>query len=412
MISTTLCGTIELGNVNIKCVIFNIKDDNSWEVLSSSLVKTQGIHNGVIVNPSKATSVIRLCISEAEKKAGVQLKKINVIFEQPEFLCTKFSKYRKIDGAKIHQEDIEFLLKESKKEVTRNDLKQKIIHIFNHNYIVDGKTFIEEPIDVYADSLSHEMTFITMPKNNIKNIYQVFIDCDIEIERMISTTFALAAELLGSDEFKFGSILIDIGSEKTSLGVFKNFALIHSTTFPIGINHLTKDISKVFSLNLIDSENIRNKIDFSFENKNTLFDDNAIIKEIFFKNSNFKKISKNLIYNVVKFRLEEIFGLIRKQINLPEIKSNFGVNFFITGGGSNLLNIENFCSNFFNADVKKLQKGENKSKNLSNSEENFIACLGALKIIKDGWETEAIPESPNKYTEKMGFFSKIFGERH
>ena len=72
-------------------------------------------------------------------------------------------------------------MKEAKKHVIRNDDTQSIIHIFNHNYIVDGKTFLEEPIGVYADTLSHEMTFITMPKNYFKNINQAFIECDIEV---------------------------------------------------------------------------------------------------------------------------------------------------------------------------------------------------------------------------------------
>ena len=58
----------------------------------------------------------------------------------------KFSKHKKIDGSKIHKDDIEFLLKEAKKQLILNDKNQSIIHIFNHNYIVDGKIFLEEPI--------------------------------------------------------------------------------------------------------------------------------------------------------------------------------------------------------------------------------------------------------------------------
>ena len=41
--------------------------------------------------------------------------------------------------------------------------------------------------------------------------------------------------------------------------------------------------------------------------------------------------------------------------------------------------------------------------------EEFAACLGALHVIKEGWETEAIPESINKNNQKLGFFAKIFG---
>ena len=47
---------------------------------------------------------------------------------------------------------------------------------------------------------------------------------------MISSTFALGAKVLNNNELKFGSILIDIGFEKTSLGLFKNLAIIHSIT--------------------------------------------------------------------------------------------------------------------------------------------------------------------------------------
>jgi len=404
MNSNNLVGVIELGNISLKCVIFKINDDNTFEILSSSKTNSDGIHNGVIINLTKASNAIRSCISVAEKNAKILLKKINVVIEQPEFLCTKFSKHKKIDGSKIHKEDIAFLLKEGKKQVMLNDSKHSVIHIFNYNYIVDGKTFIEEPIGVYANFLSHEMTFITMPKNNLKNINQAFIDCDIEIERLISSTFALGAKLLNDNQLKFGSILIDIGFEKTSMGLFKNLALAHSTTLPIGTNHITKDISKVCSLSLDVSETIRDKIDFSFQNNNSIFDENGYLKNIYFDNTNYRKISKSLILNVIKARLDEIFEILKKQIILTGLNLNSGMSFFILGGGSNLLNLEEYCSNFFGSNVENLERRS--KKNLNN---NMDACFGAFKIIKDGWETEAIPENVNKNNEKMGFFAKIFG---
>ena len=347
MIPENLKAVIELGNVNIKCIIFNV-NNNVPEILSTNINNSEGIHNGVIVNPSKAANAIRLCIGKAEKKANVSLKKINVILEQSEFLCTKFSKERKIDGSKISKEDIEFLLKEAKKQVVLNDEKQSIIHIFNHNYLVDGKMFVEEPIDVYADYLSHEMTFITMPKNNIKNIKQVFINCDIEIDRFISSIFALAANILEKNDLQVGSTIIDFGFEKTSLGLFKNFALIHSTTFPIGINHIIKDISKVCSLSFEESEIIKNNIDFSFKDNTKIFS-NGYLKNNYFSSSNFRKISESLLLNVVKARVEEIFKLIKNQIKLMESNSIFEKRIFIVGGGSNIKNIKYYCNEIFSS---------------------------------------------------------------
>ena len=399
-------GIIELGNINIKCLIFRVNEDDTSEILSTAVTRSEGIHNGVIVNLASASQAIRSCISTSETKAKVSLKKINVVIEQSEFLCTKFSKQRKIDGSKIHKDDIEFLLKEAKKQVTHNDDKQSIIHIFNHNYIVDGKAFAEEPIGVYADSLSHEMTFITMPKNNLKNINQAFIDCDIEIERLISNTFALGVKLLNNKELEFGSILIDMGFEKISLGLFKNLALVHSITLPVGINHITKDISKVCSLNIDESEVIKNNIDFSFQNNQDIFDKNDYLKNTYFINSSFRKISKSLILNVIKARLDEIFETIKKHIIVPGFNLNSGIGFLLVGGGSYLLNIEKYCANFFGPNIKKLRENKNEKENYL--EKNFASCLGALRIIKDGWETEAIPEMVGKNIKKVGFLGKIF----
>ena len=402
-------GIIELGNVNLKCLIFQINKNNSSEVLSTAITPSEGIHNDVVVNLTKASNAIRLSISTAEKKAKISLKKINVVFEQPDFLCTKFSKHKKIDGSKIHRHDIEFLLKEAKKQLILNDKNQSIIHIFNHNYIVDGKIFMEEPIDVFADSLSHEMTFITVPKNNLKNINQVFIDCDIEIERLISHTFTLGVKLLNVRELQLGSALINLGYKKISLGLFKNLALVHSVTLPIGTDHITNDISKVCSLNLDETKIIRNNIDFSFKNNQNLFDQDDFLKNTYFIDSNFRKISKNLILNVTKARLDEILEILKKQLIVPGFNLNSGINFLLTGEGSNLLNLEKYCENFFRLSTKKIS--QNNIENDNDFEKNFASSLGALKIIKDGWETEAIPEIREKNIEKIGFFAKIFGNR-
>ena len=406
MIPEIPIGIIELGDINIKCVIFKINNNNDSEILSTSITNSEGIHNDVVVNLKKASDAIRSCISVAEEDAKISLKKINVIFEQPDFLCTKFSKNKKINGSKILKDDIEFLLKEAKKELILNDKNQSIIHIFNYNYIVDGKTFVEEPIGVYADSLTHEMTFITTQKNNLKNIKQAFIDCDIEIERFISRTFSLGVELLNDKELQFGSVLIDLEFEKISLGLFKNLALVYSITFPMGINHITKDISKVCSLNLDESKNIINNIDFSFQNNQNIFDENNYLKSTYFVNSSYRKISKDLILNVIKARLDEIIDTLNKQLIAPGFNLTSGIS-FVLKGGLNLYNIEKYFINFFGPNLKRIEK--NNIEKDKDFEENFDSCLGAIEIIKDGWETEAIPETSGKAIEKIGFFSRIFG---
>jgi len=106
--------------------------------------------------------------------------------------------------------------------------------------------------------------------------------------------------------------------------------------------------------------------------------------------------------------LDEMLEAIKEQISINGVNLIFENNILITGGGSNLLNIEEYFSNFFKFEVKKLNLNK-KNENRVYFNDNFFSCLGAFEIIKDGWETEAIPEIANKNQENLSFFARIFG---
>ena len=103
--------------------------------------------------------------------------------------------------------------------------------------------------------------------------------------------------------------------------------------------------------------------------------------------------------------IELIYKFIEHYI-IPGLNFNSGINIFVAGVGSNFFNIHDYFNIFFKSNIKKINKNNDKKNN--DLEEDFVSCLGAMKIIKDGWETEAIPKIGSKNNEKMGFFAKIF----
>ena len=84
-----------------------------------------------------------------------------------------------------------------------------------------------------------------------------------------------------------------------------------------------KDISKICSLSLEESNTITKEIDFSFDSNNQFFDRQDYLKKDYFTYSSFRKISKLLILNVIRTRIDEIFKLIKKQILLTGFNPNY-----------------------------------------------------------------------------------------
>jgi len=146
--------------------------------------------------------------------------------------------------------------------------------------------------------------------------------------------------------------------------------------------------------------------DFSLKDNKNIFDENKFLKKDFFKDSQFRKISKSLITNVINARISEMASILQKQLIVPKFKNSTEKLFLLAGNEFNLSNIEFFFSNYFGPNTNKFTIHDVK-KNY-NLEKNFAACIGAIKLIKDGWETEAIAEISEKNGKKIGFFSKIF----
>ena len=93
------------------------------------------------------------------------------------------------------------------------------LHIFNCKYVVDNKPFKDLPLNIYADKLSLENTFISIPKNILKNISEVFHSCDIAIDRFIFSSYATGTCCFTDDQIDYGCGIIDIGYEKNFFSI-------------------------------------------------------------------------------------------------------------------------------------------------------------------------------------------------
>ena len=398
MENKNIIALIDLGTLTLKCAIFSV-ENGFTKLIASSKNDTQGIHNASITNFDLAVNSVKKCLADAEKKGKINLYQINVLINSTDIISTRVSKYKRIGGAKIEKNDISFLLKEAKKQVELNDSKLSHIHIFNCKYFVDNKLFKNLPINIFADQLSQENAFFSIPKNILKNIAEVFNACDIEINKFIFSSYALGTHHFNRDQIDYGCGIIDIGFEKTSVALFNNSALIHAAVFPIGSNHITKDIARGCYLTEVESELIKKDISI-IQNPSDKF-----LPEKYFSKTRFRKISSKFVQDVIDARIDEILKKIFKEINLIQTQ---GVkhNLIFTGGGSKLNDLKKIINNKY-SDCQI--NNDLANSNLSNGiDEDLLPCYGGAKVLTEGFASEAIAISNSEQTSKKGIFTRIF----
>ena len=271
--------------------------------------------------------------------------------------------------------------------------------------MVDNKLFKDFPFNIYADQFSQENAFIGVPKNLLKNISEIFYSCDIEVDKFISYSYALGVFCFTQDQLEYGCGIVDIGYEKTSLALFKTSSLIHACSFPIGSNHITKDISRGCYLSETESETI--KKDISIIEKTDDLNQDESLSEKYFSHTKFRKISLNFVKDIISARIEEIINKADKEINFLQA-NNIKQNLIFTGGGSRLNDLNKIVNINMKSSKIILGRDLKNFKFPEDLDEEMLACYGAVDILTEGFISEAIPIKNKIQKGKNGFFTRIF----
>ena len=225
--------------------------------------------------------------------------------------------------------------------------------------------------------ISIDVLFICIPKNIIDYYKRIFFKLDISINQIFCSSYAKSLNYKNSFFLNENILFIDVGFKKTSIIYYNKNEIIFFDVLPIGGNHITSDISKILNLNMEDSENI--KINFD-QQKNVL---------------NEKKISINLVQQIISARIEEILKLSLKTIKL---NLDFALldqhKVVLMGDGSRILDSE----------FKEKISFSKKIELIEESTEDI--CESAFKLI-GGFNKQEVVIIPKK-AKKKGFFEKLF----
>lgn len=389
---------LEINNSNFVFSVGESDDQDTFKVVYTSQLPLEGIDNFRISNYEKFFSVIKKNLYIIEQKLNHTFNEIILIVENFNPTFINLSGYKRLSGSQILRENITYILNILKSCVEKVEKKKKILHIFNSNFYLDKKKIENIPIGLFGDFYSHELSFNLIDANDYKNLENVFTNCNLKLRKTLLKSFITGAYLSNTNNNIGTFFQITLNKENSKIFLFENDSLKYEQTFKFGSNLIIKDISKVTSLNINTVTNILSKIEF----KDNLLEDEILDKQLFVDEV-YRKIKKNLVYDIVEVRIKELLELIViKNINLKKyykdtryifIKFTSGLQFRCLDGV-----FKTVFSNLSKSNLKPLDDIPN---------EDMLKT--AHKIVNYGWKKEAIPVSETKKSIIARFFDAIFG---
>ncbi len=356
-----------------------------------------GLEDSKIINFEKIFEIVKKNIYIAEQSQKCTFKEIVLILDNFNTSFVNISGYKKLNGSQILRENITYILNMLKFDVDKIESKKTILHIFNSRFLLDNKKIENPPIGLFGDFYSHELSFSLIEKNDLKNLQNLFKNCNLRIKKILLKSYVKGAFIskknMDLDTFYF----FEIGRNNSRIFFFENSCLKFEQIFKFGCDIIFRDIAKITLLKRETIEKILDKIELH----NTISEEEFVEKS-FFVDNNFKKIKKKLIFEIVEARINEIIELmIFKNVNLKYYNKLPKTLFFQLNNSFNFQSINEVFKTIIS------QKGISDIRFVDEPSHESIVNT-ASKLVHFGWKKEAIPFTKTKKSLIARFFSAIF----
>lgn len=360
---------IELGSSKITGIAGKKNSDGSISILA--VVKedsTSCIRKGVVFNIDKTVLCLTNIIKKLETTLKTNIARVYVGVGGQSIRSVKNVIIKDLPAETVVTQDMINELMDANRSMTYAE--QEILDAATQEYKVDA-LYQLDPVGIPCSRLEGNFLNILWRKTFYKNLNQCLNKAGVEIAELYLAPLALADAVLTETEKRTGCALIDLGADTTTVLVYYKNILRHLAVIPLGGENITKDIT---SLLMEDSQAEQMKLKYaSAYTDNSDIDDNKK-----YPIDQDRRVDSRKFIEIVESRLQEIIENVFYQIPNEYADKLIG-GIILTGGGSNMPNIEKAFTN--QAPTEKIRIAKFVNQNINSNLPEITAHTGTMNTI-------------------------------
>ena len=367
-----IISSLDIGSSTVKLVVGEIYK-NELNVLAVSEVKSKGVKKGIIVNPEETLISLKEVFSRCQEILDIKINKVILTIPSyyAEFLLTDAKcSITNEDGIVSNEDVVKVLQKSIYNKVPAN--KEFVAVTPIEFKLDDTDKKVKDPIGMNAKTISCKAVLSLAPKKNVYTAVSLLENIGVNIVDINFGSVADYFEFKNDTLDKKNTAVINIGDEKTEVGIFKKGILVDCENIEIGAKSIERDICYIYDIDRRTAKKLKEK--FALGNKRNA--STTWCEDVLTNNQENIKINQYEISEIISSRLKEILDLSRKQINLltkMEISS-----IIITGGTTEINDFNLVVDEIFAKEMKSYKVRE-----MGCRHNKYSTALGMIKYYHD-----------------------------
>jgi cell division protein FtsA len=371
---------LDIGSAKTTAIIAEVVGDlprhPSIKVLGVGQSRTTGLRRGVVSDIEETTASIRKALQDAERMAGVKVQEVyaGIAGEHVQAMISKG--IVAVSGDDIDKGDVDRANEVARAQSIPQD--RELLHAIPQEYSVDKNTGIRDPVGMSGMRLETEMYLVTIGSSPAANLRKSVERAGYKVRDLVLEPLASALSTLTEDEKELGVALVEMGAGTTDVAIFHEGKIRHLGTVPFGGNNVTSDIVHGLGVTQADAERLKERYGCAYE---SLVDAAEIIELPSTAAQGDRQIPRELLAHIIHQRMDEIFGLVHRDIADAGYEGRLSAGVVLTGGAAAMQGVAELASDAFGTGTRIGVPSENLG-GLSDSVEapRFATVVGLAQF--------------------------------
>jgi len=335
---TDIITGLDIGSSSIRVAVgqfSSMRDEENptLQIIAAIEVPAVGVQKGQIVSIEDTVSSVSNALEQVEKIIGLPVEHVWVGVSGTQIISQESKgviAVSRTDG-EVSEDDIERAVDAAKAVAT--PLNYDILHVLPRSFAVDGQTGIKDPVGMTGIRLEVDTKIIHSVSSHIKNLTKVVYRAGIDVDDFVLSILASGEVVTSPRQKELGSVVINIGGPTTSIVVYEDGDVLHTTVIPIGSSHVTNDLALGLKTSIDIAERV--KVEYGScvtkgVNKKEIID----LKD--FGSERSEDVTRLYINEIIEARVSEILEKVDDELASIERSGMLPAGAIFIGGGAKI----------------------------------------------------------------------------
>jgi cell division protein FtsA len=340
---------LDIGTTKVCAIIGRVNEYGGVDVVGVGVSPSRGLRKGVVVNIESTVNSVATAIEKAELMAGIEVKSVfaGIAGGHIEGINSRGVVAVSSRSKEITEIEVERVIDAAK--ALALPMEREVIHVIPQEFVIDNQDGIKDPVGMSGVRLEAEVHIVTGAVASAQNIVKSVNRAGYAVNDIVLEPLASALSTLKDDEKELGVVLIDMGGGTTDVLIYLNGSVWHTSVLSMGGNHVTNDISIGLRTPVTAAEEIKRQWGIA---RSDLVEPDEMIEVPNVGGRNPSRMPRQILAEIVQPRMEEIFFLVKEELDKKDFKNLLAGGIVLTGGASLLEGSEKVAEDVFEMPVR------------------------------------------------------------